>query len=165
MAHNRLVGLGMALAALGIAAQTATGPDLQAPPTPPPPAFEVKRLIPIDMPKYVSLRFGVDPATLSIAPDGIVRYVVVAISPTGSVTAMYEGIRCSAAEVKTFARYNTSAANWSAVADPQWQRLNDNLPSKHALALAQQGLCEGRSTAVRSVPDLIKALTPSQNRF
>lgn len=161
---NKLVGLGLALATLSATAQTAADPDWKESQLPSPPAFDVKRLIPIDMPKYVSLKFGVDPATLSISPDGVVRYVVVATSPTGSINAMYEGIRCSKGEVKTFARH-PSNGKWATVEEPQWQALDGNLPSKHALALARQGLCEGRSVAARSVPDMVKALTPSLDRF
>jgi len=162
---NKLVGLGLALAVLGVGAQTATPAGAKESAAPPPPAFDVKRLIPIDMPKYVSLKFGVDPATLSIAADGIIRYVVVVTGPSASISAMYEGIRCDPGEVKTFARYSSNAS-WSVVTNPQWQDLDDNLPSKHALALARQGFCEGHSPA-RSVADLIKALNPSnpQSRF
>ena len=164
MARNRLVGLGLAIAALGVAAQTPADPAWKESATPPPPAFDAKRLIPIEMPKYAALKFGVDPATLSITPDGVVRYVVVVISPAGTINAMYEGIRCATREVKTLAR-STSSGNWSVVADPQWQGWADNLTSKHALAIAGQGLCEGRAPAAISVPGLIKALTPSQDRF
>ncbi len=164
MEISKLAAVLLALAALGVAAQSANDSGWKESQTPAPPAFDVKRLIPIEMPKYVSLKFGVDPQTLAITTDGIVRYVVVAISPTGSISAMYEGIRCSKGEVKTYAR-SSAGAKWSVLADPQWQSL-DNLPSKHALALARQGLCEGRSVAAASLPELIRALTPSiQDRF
>ena len=111
----------------------------------------------MDMPSYVSLRFGVDPATLVITTDGIVRYVKVAKNAAGSVSAMYEGIRCSSGKVKTYARFSTGV-RWSAVRDPQWQALNDNLPSRHALALARQGACDGRAMPARSVADIVQAL-------
>ena len=42
--------------------------------------------------------------------------------------------------------------------DPQWQALNDNLPSRHALALARQGLCDGRAMPARSVAEIVRAL-------
>jgi len=157
MKFNKSVVMGLTLAALGVAAQPVTDPDWKESAAPPPPAFDVSRLIPIEMPSYVSLRFGVDPATLSITPDGIVRYVAAAKSRTGSISAMYEGIRCATAEVKTFARF-ASNGQWTLVADPQWQDWNGNLPSKHAMALARQGLCEGRATAASSVPAIVKAL-------
>ncbi|WP_232834370.1 CNP1-like family protein [Rhodoferax ferrireducens] len=148
------------LMALGASAQVVTDPDWKETETPLPPAFNKDRLISIEMPKYVSLRFGVDPATLTITPDGIVRYVVVASNATGSINAMYEGIRCATGEFKTYARY-TASGQWSSVQNPQWQGLDDNLPSKHAMALARQGVCEGRSTSASSATAIVHALQNS----
>lgn len=158
MKIKNLVWLTLALVTFGTAAQLVeVDPDWKESEAPPPPAFQRTQLIPIDMPKYVSVRFGVDPATLVITPDGIVRYVMVATSPTGTVNAMYEGIRCASGEVKTYARFSASG-QWSAVKDPQWQGLNGNQPSRHALALARQGACDGRSAPASSVADIIRAL-------
>lgn len=157
---KKLCGLGLTLLALQASAQTVPDPDWTETEVPPPPAFNQKQLIPIEMPRYVSLRFGVDPATLALTPDGIVRYVVVAANATGSLSAMYEGIRCATGEVKTYARY-TSSGKWSAVPDPQWSHLTDNLPSKHALALARQGVCDGRSVAASSVAAIVNELKRS----
>ncbi len=81
-------------------------PDWQESEVPAPSAFNRDTLLPLEMPPYVSLQFGIDPASLAITPDGIVRYVVVARSTSGSVTAFYEGIRCATAEFKTYARAN-----------------------------------------------------------
>ena len=157
MKFKNLLWLGLTLLAVGSAAQVVVDPDWKESEAPPPPAFHSDQLIPIEMPRYVSLRFGVDPATLVITPDGIVRYVMVTKSATGSISAMYEGIRCGRGEVKTYARLSASG-HWSPVKDPQWQRLNDNLPSRHAQALAQQGACEGNSITGNSTPDIIRAL-------
>lgn len=164
MKLEKLFWLGLTLLALSTSAQVVTEPDWKETEAPPPPSFNKDKLIPIEMPKYVSLRFGVDPATLTITPDGIVRYVMVASNATGSISAMYEAIRCATGEVKTYARY---AANgkWSSVQDPQWHGLNDNLPSKHALALARQGVCDGRSMAASSVDAIVNALkNPNQGQ-
>ncbi|MHB8949616.1 MAG: CNP1-like family protein [Rhodoferax sp.] len=157
MKFKNLLWLGLTLLTVGSAAQVLSDPDWKESEAPPPPAFHADRLIPIDMPSYVSLRFGVDPATLVITPDGIVRYVMVTRNATGAISAMYEGIRCARGEVKTYARYSSSG-QWSAVKDPLWQRLNDNLPSRHALALARQGVCEGRAMSASSVADIVRAL-------
>ena len=157
MKPEKLFWLGLTLAALNASAQVViTDPDWKETQVPPPPSFSTNRLISIEMPKYVSLRLGVDPETFTISPDGIVRYVVVASNMTGSISAMYEGIRCASGEVQTYARY-TSSGQWSSVPDPQWRGLNDKLPSRHALALAKQGVCEGR-TAAASVAAIVNAL-------
>ena len=139
------------------AAMPTIDPDWKETDAPTAPAFSTSQLLPIEMPSYVSLKFGVDPATLSITPDGIVRYVMVATNAGGSVNAMYEGIRCATGEVKTYARANASGA-WSYVKEPVWRNLTDNMPSKHAMALARQGACDGRSAAASSTADIVKAL-------
>jgi hypothetical protein len=139
------------------AAMPAVDPDWKAADTPNPPAFSTSQLLPIEMPSYVSLKFGVDPGTLTITPDGIVRYVMVAINAGGSVSAMYEGIRCATGEVKTYARSNANGI-WTNVKEAPWRKLTDNLPSKHALALAAQGACDGGSAPANSTADIVKAL-------
>ena len=149
--------LSMTLLALSTSAQLVADPDWKEIEVPPPPAFATNRLIPIEMPKYVSLRLGVDPQTIAITPDGIVRYVAVATNAAGSTTAMYEGIRCSSGEVKTYARF-TSNGQWSPVQDPEWRRLNDNLPSKHAMVLARLGVCEGRAASGNTAAAIVNTL-------
>jgi hypothetical protein len=157
MKIEKLCWLGLMLLALNTSAQVVTDPDWKETETPAPPAFNKDKLIALDMPKYVSLQLGVDPATLIITPDGIVRYVVVASNAAGSLSAVYEGIRCATWEVKTYARY-TSNGQWSAVRDPQWEGLSDNRPSKHAFVLARKGICDSGSTTANSVADIVKAL-------
>lgn len=150
--------LGLAVCALGLQAQgLVDDPDWKETEVPAPPAFSTDHLITIDMPSYVSLKFGVDPATLAITPDGIVRYVMVAVNTSGSVNAMFEGIRCAKGEVKTYAR-TTSNGAWSVIKESQWRDLSDNLPSKHAMAFARQGACDGRAAAASSVADIIRNL-------
>lgn len=158
LAALRFVTAGlMTLAIATQAAMPEIDPDWKEAEVPAPPAFGTSQLLPIEMPSYVSLKFAVDPATLTITPDGIVRYVMVAVNTSGSVNAMFEGIRCATGEVKTYARSNASGA-WVKVKEPQWRNLTDNLPSKHALAFARQGACDGRSAAASSAADIVKAL-------
>lgn len=131
-------------------------PDWQESDVPAPPALSGDRLLPLEMPPYVSLQFGIDPASLVVTKDGIVRYVVVARSAGGSVTAFYEGIRCATAEVKTYARSN-SAGEWVKPGSVEWRALNANHPSKHAGVFARQAACDG-ATAANSAADIVRAL-------
>lgn len=158
MPAKKLLWLVLAIAVTGALAQVRDEPpEWQEVPAPPPPAFGKAPLLPIEMPPYVSLRFGVDPSSLVITSDGIVRYVMVATSSSGAMNAMYEGIRCATGEVKTYALYG-AAGQWTPVQDPKWRGLNDNMPSKHALALARQGACESPSSTARSVAAIINEL-------
>ena len=135
-------------------AQITDNPDWKESDAPPPPAFDLKRLLPIEMPPYMSLKFGVDPATLTVTGDGVVRYVVVATSTSGAVNAFYEGVRCATDEVKVYARYNSGA--WHAVEAADWKRI-DNLNSRYTRELAQQGLCRGRAPRA-STSDMVREL-------
>ncbi len=127
---------------------------------PPPATFRTDNLVPIEMPRYVSVKIGIDPDSLTVSQDGIVRYVVVALSEGGNINAAFEGIWCRAGEVKTYARAGNDR-KWDAVADPQWKRLTDSQPSMHALALARQGVCDGRSASGHSPQSIIRQLKQS----
>jgi hypothetical protein len=120
---------------------------------PPAPKFDAKRLVPITMPPYMSLKFGVDPETITITPNGIVRYVVVASNTGGgAVNAFYEGVRCSTSEAKTYARFSGGA--WQDVERPEWKRFYD-LNSRYTKALSEQGLCRGNAPRA-SVGEMLK---------
>ncbi len=131
-------------------------PDWKEVEAAPPPAFELRRLVPFEVSISTTLQWGLDPDTVVIASDGTVRYVVVAQSSSGVVNAMYEVIRCSTAEWKTYARFNKSSG-WSQASDPQWQNLAASSPSRYALRLAQQGICTG-AAATQTVRDMVKYL-------
>ena len=168
LASAVLATLALTVASHAVAQIFVEDPDWKEIDIPAAPSFNKDRLIPIEMPAYVSLRFGVDPATLTITNDGVIRYVMVAqgAGGSGTLSAMYEGIRCAAGEFKTYARFNASG-QWAPASNPQWRPLNDNNTSKHALALARQGACDGRSAMSRSVQDIVSALknppkSPSQ---
>ena len=153
------------LAASGAFAQLAPqDPDWKEVETPAPPAFNLDKLLPLEMPNYTALKFGVDPATLSVSADRVVRYVVVATSSTGVVNAMYEGLRCDVGEFKTYARWS-ARGEWAIVKDPNWRPLTDNNISRHALAFARQGACEGRAAAAGSAAEIVRRLRASASVF
>lgn len=124
---------------------------------PPPPAFDVKKLVTFEVPRISSLVYGVDPASISISTsDSLVRYVMVAISPTGARNVMYEALRCSTGEFKTYARYS-SDGKWSPVTDPQWRSVFGSMASKHPLWFAKAGACDAASP-VGSISELLTKL-------
>ncbi len=121
-------------------------PDWKETEAPPPPAYDLGKLLGFEVPGGGSLSYGVDPASISISvPDGVVRYVMVATSPTGVRNVMYEGLHCATGEFKTYAR--ELAGKWQAVSSPRWQSVFDPMPSRHALAFARLGACDSRATA------------------
>ncbi|SCK45178.1 CNP1-like family protein [Variovorax sp. HW608] len=123
---------------------------------PPPPAFSQDKLVDIEMPRYSSLKFGVDPNTIKVTGDGVVRYVIVAMNKEGGgFNAFYEGVHCATDEYKTYARF-TSGGSWEAVQAPEWKRIGDRT-SRYTQALANQGLCRGHAPRA-SVGEMIRFL-------
>lgn len=156
--HIKSLFVGLSLVALSAttwAQNTLDNPDWVELPMPPIPSFSKDKLITIDMPAYVSLKIGVDPASIQVGSDGIVRYVVVMQNTTGAVNAAYEALRCVNNEVKTYARL-TSSGQWSVLESPVWRHVTDNMPSRHAQAISRQGACSSRLAL--SQEETIKAL-------
>lgn len=132
-------------------------PDWKESEVPAPPAFDVSKLVTFEVSAGSSLVYGVDPASISITQsDGVVRYVIVATSASGARNVMYEGLRCSTAEFKTYARYSADG-RWSPVNNPEWRSLFASMPSRHALRFAQAGGCDN-ATAPSSVKVLVARL-------
>jgi hypothetical protein len=129
----------------------------------PPTAYSKDKLIPIDMPSYVSVHFGIAPETLTVgATDGVVRYVVVMRNASGSTNAVYEGILCTKGEVKTYARAG-SDGEWTPVQNSEWKSMTDSQSSYHTLAIAKQGGCQGRTSSKREAT--IRALRRGQQQY
>lgn len=135
-------------------------PDWKEAQIPPPPPLRTEKLIKLEMPQS-TLRFGVDPASIALGADGIVRYVVVATSSSGAVNAFYEGIHCSTGEVRVYARYNPSSG-WAMVADERWGQLHE-AASRHSLLIARTGACIGNGTNT-SAQQIVRDLVGDANR-
>ncbi len=108
--------------------------------TPLPTVLRTSGLIPISMPGS-SLRFGIDPQSVSVGKDDVIRYVVVATSASGAVNAMQEGVRCLTREVKTYARHSASGG-WRAAEGAAWMPLSiSTAVTRHSTVIARSGLC------------------------
>jgi hypothetical protein len=110
----------------------------------PPASFSQERLLSLDAASGSALRYGLDPASLSLGADGVVRYVLVARSSSGALNVLFEGIRCATAEMKTFARWN-NAGEWNLSPDAPWRPLLSSGSTRQGLLLARQGLCDGKT--------------------
>lgn len=152
---------GIALCALAftqVALAQLAGDDLdwKEAEVPTPPAFEIARLIPFEVTADSAIRFGLDPASISIGKDGVVRYVVVARSTSGVVTGLYEGIRCARGEFRTYARHN-AGSGWAPAGNSEWKSIFAFGQSRHTLRLARLGACQENAPA-QSAEALVRAL-------
>jgi CNP1-like family len=153
----------LALASFSAFAQLAADqPGWKELDVPPAPVFDVARLVGIDGPADSALKFGVDPNTISIAPEGVVRYVVVATSRSGATNAMYEGVRCATGEFRVYARHNPSGG-WANTTATDWKSLYATAPSRHTLAIARAGVCKGNAPNT-SVEQIVRDLKASPDR-
>ena len=138
---RRILALALAGAAAASAAQVVI-PDAMSDwkevEAPPPPPLRTQGLIPVDVPG-TSLRFGVDPASISVGEDRVVRYVVVATSTTGAVNGIYEGLRCGTGEVKVYARH-LPGSGW-VPARSDWRDVYRTPNTRYSLTIAKSGAC------------------------
>ena len=141
---KRVLLSAMLFCSVGMAAAQfiADDPDWKESEVPPPPAFDLNRLVSVSVSVPSQLRWGVDPATVKITKDGVVRYVVVAQSTSGVVNAMYEGIRCNKGEFRRYARFNADSG-WVNSSDSDWTALRQTGTSRHPQTIAKEGLCDG----------------------
>jgi hypothetical protein len=130
---------------------------------PPPPPLRTNGLLPIEV-QGATLQFGVDPASITIGADRVVRYVVVAKSSSGTVNGMYEGIRCDTGEVKVYARHNPSSG-WVPSRDSEWQNIFRIANSRHSLAIARSGACMDGAPNVSPTQIAIELRAPIDRRF
>jgi hypothetical protein len=108
---------------------------------PAPPVLRKDGLIPIEVGGTFDLRYGVDPQSIALGADDVVRYVVVATSQSGVVNALYEGLRCNRAEYRVYAR--SSGEAWRAT-EMDWRSLSDpGTDARHARTIARGGACFG----------------------
>jgi hypothetical protein len=127
---------------------------------PPPPAFAWDGSVELQMPPYVTVQVAIDPRTIRVGKDGVVRYVAIMRNRTGTQNAVYEGLRCTTDEVKTYARAGSSGT-WSLVNTPEWKDVNGTQPSKHAFIFARQAACATRVT--NQLEEIIQRLKTSKS--
>ncbi|GAC1536751.1 MAG: hypothetical protein NVS2B4_17020 [Ramlibacter sp.] len=140
------------------AQQIPSAADWQEADTPPPPPLNTQRLVSLDMGTGTELRWGVDPASIRIGPDRVIRYVVVGQSQGGAVNAYYEGLRCDSAQVRVYARHARDG-DWVA-ANAGWIPLQGTSATHHSLRFARDGACMGQGPN-RSAQQIVRDLAQS----
>lgn len=99
---------------------------------------------------YVSptttMNFAVDAASVSVTPDGIVRFTLIVASPEGARNVSHEGIRCKTAEKKLYATGGTDGS-WSASRNDAWSRIQDVGANRQHAALFNDYFCDFSSVA------------------
>ena len=124
-------------------------------------------LIPFSVNGGSSFRFAVDPKSVSVGDDNVVRFTVVITSSGGGRNVTYEGIRCDAFERRLYATLPKGATEWvpnRGEDRDMWRRMETGVRNAYAATLATDYFCEGRTVAGKAdklIRDL-KAYAPSR---
>ena len=113
----------------------------------------VESLIGFDVDRTNSFQFFVDPASVSVGKDGVVRYTLVARSASGASNVSYEGIRCASRERRLYA-FGRADKTWAPSHNSDWARFS--FSAQH-VTLADEFFCPARG-AVRTAEEAVAAL-------
>lgn len=117
-------------------------------------------LIEFQVSSGTTFRFFIDPASLSVSADGVVRYTLVARSPSGAVNISYEGIRCDTKAYKVFAR--GAGGRWSR-REGAWREIELKTIQRWHSVLYWEYLCPNHrpiETAAEGVQALRQGIHP-----
>ena len=123
----------------------------------PPPAFpQAGRLVEFYVSATTSFRFFIDPQTLAVGDDGVIRYVLVARSSSGVENVWFEGLRCKSGELKQYAT-GRSDGTWAARRGAQWVPVDPRSMNRQHQALRREYFCP-HNLPIATVAEGIDAL-------
>ena len=125
-----------------------------------PPYPKRANLIEFDAGPGTDFRFFVDSASLSVSPDGVVRYVLVARSPRGAENVSFEGLRCSNGEYRIYAT-GRGERSWAKTRDASWRSAEQRSGRWHRV-LANDFFCPGK-WPIRNAAEGVEALKRGGN--
>ena len=113
-------------------------------------------------PFYVSqhtiFKFAVDTESILIGADGVTRYIVVMTSPSGSVQAQYEGIRCDSFQWRLYGTYESTG--WKENPLGSWKNIQSDIPNRYQASLAQGAFCNFNSQE-KNIKNILSSLNPN----
>jgi hypothetical protein len=128
------------------------------PPAPP----QAANLVRYEIGRPSSMTFHVDPASVSLAQDGVIRFTSVAKGEGSAQNVAFEGIRCDTRAYKTYA-YGKADGTWYVLKDPQWKVLRSLTTDGYRFALYQDYFCPARES-VASAAEAVDALRSGGHR-
>jgi hypothetical protein len=117
------------------------------------------RLLQFQTRRNTPYRFYIDPDSISIGSDRVIRYSAVAKSPSDATTTSYEGMRCKTSEYKVYA-FGIDKGQWGKVPDVQWRQI-PRFSGDFRFALYKDYFCDIEAIAGRNAKDLIYNLKGS----
>lgn len=105
-----------------------------------------ENLLPFYVSPVATMNFAVDATSVSVTPDGVVRFTLVITSTEGARNVSHEGIRCKTAERKLYATGGTDG-NWSTSRNDAWSQIRDVGANRQYAALFNEYFCDFGSAA------------------
>lgn len=120
-----------------------------------PPFPKTENLIPFDVSAASSNRFYIDPQSIAVGSDGVVRYTLVIKGSGGGENISYEGIRCEMRQQKYYA-FGRRDGTWSNARSSEWRRIEyKDINRQHAVLYADY-FCPDRKVPVNSPAEAIR---------
>jgi hypothetical protein len=118
-----------------------------------------KTLAPFYVSQATIFKFSVDTDSILIGADGVTRYIVVMTSPSGSVQAQYEGIRCDSFQWRLYGTLLNDA--WKENPLSSWREIQSNTANRYQAALAQGAFCNFNNQE-KNIKAILNSLDPSR---
>lgn len=106
--------------------------------------------------------FLIDSESLSVGADGVIRYTLEVVSPSGARNVSYEGMRCATAERRFYA-FGRTDKTWSKARSNQWGRISGT-SNNHHVELFSNYFCPPGSPVVTSKEEALSALRSGGQR-
>jgi hypothetical protein len=115
------------------------------------PAFpRSENLLPFTVSATTNNQFLIDSSSLSIGSDGVTRYTLVIVSPSGARNVSYEGMKCATGERRLYALGRTDET-WARARNDRWARITNSTLNRHHAALFSEYFCP--ITVVQQTPE------------
>jgi hypothetical protein len=106
--------------------------------------------------------FLIDSESLSVGTDGVIRYTLEVVSPSGARNVSYEGMRCVTAERRFYA-FGRSDGTWSKARGNQWVKISGT-SNNHHVELFSSYFCPPGSPSVASAEEALAVLRSGGQR-
>jgi hypothetical protein len=100
--------------------------------------------------------YFVDPDSISVGEDRVIRYTAVVVSPSAARSISYEGLDCTHYAYKLYATGHPDGT-WSEVKQPEWRPISFTEMNRYRIVLFTDFFCP-KKVPVRTPGEAVRAL-------